>query len=103
MRSKLGFLGLGIAFLFVAVLVFSPHTSANKDKRVSNATSSEARLGDNAVGFGPSDSRQSFRDLFKLDWRDRDSAGQNQTQTMTVGWSIKNDESPALRDLKPQP
>src|SRR5690242_503498 len=100
MRSKLGFLVLGIVFLFVAVLVFSPYTSANKDKRVFKATLGRS---DNAAGYSLPDSRKSLPDLFKLDWREQGSAGQNQTQTMTVGWSIKNDESPALRDMKLQP
>ncbi|MGH9927962.1 MAG: hypothetical protein ACREA9_01910, partial [Pyrinomonadaceae bacterium] len=60
---------------------------------------SEAKRTDNAVRHSLPASPESFPDLFKLDKQEQGAAGQNQAQTMTVGWSIRNDESPALRDL----
>jgi hypothetical protein len=64
---------------------------------------SEAKRNDNVVRPSVTASPKSFPDLFKLDKQEQGSAGQIQAQTMTVGWSIKNDESPALRDMKMQP
>src|SRR6266566_1242755 len=73
--------------IFVLALTFIP------------LPTSEAKRNDNVVRHGLTASPKSFPDLFKLDKQEQ----QNQKQTMTVGWSIKNDESPALRDMKVQP
>ena len=57
---------------------------------------SEAKRNDRAVRHSRNAGSESFLDLssldklFKLDKREQGGAGQNQTQTMTVGWSIKN-------------
>jgi len=64
---------------------------------------SEAKRTDNGVRHSLPTGPESFPDLFNLNKQEQGAARRNQAQTMTVGWSIKNDESPALRDMKVQP
>src|SRR4029078_10406894 len=68
---------------------------------------SEAKRNDHGVRQSSNAGWEPFPESSKLDnllpLHQQGVAAQNQSQTMTVGWSVKNDESPALRDMKVLP
>jgi hypothetical protein len=83
-----------IAVLATLALFFMPASLAKKDRK---------EVTEKALA--PEKKAPTFPDLFKPNDREPifGQDGQDQAQTITVGWSVKNDESPALRDMKVQP
>jgi len=94
MKNYFGLAPIAIIVLALT-LILLPTSEAKRNDR-------GARQGGNA-GWGPFPESSKLDNLLSLHQQEQDGAAQNQTQTMTVGWSVKNDESPALRDMKVLP
>lgn len=63
---------------------------------------SEAKRSGNVVKHSIPGKPESLPDLFKFGQQGQNPAGQTNSPPMTVGWSVKNDESPELREMKVQ-
>jgi hypothetical protein len=84
-------LALLVIFVLALTLILLPTSEAKRNERVVTHTIN--------AGSDVNSELSKLNKLFKLNQQD---PAQNQ-QTMTVGWSKKNDESPALRDMKMLP
>jgi hypothetical protein len=105
MKHRIALALLAISMVAVMV-VFMPPSLAKKDRESVKAmpTARENKPEpSNLLRLGLTE-RDPFSTLFNSkEGAANSSAAQDQTPGMIVGWSVKNDESPALRDMKVQP